>query len=120
MKYMLMIYDKPGTRELFMSEEGKPLMAAADAIMAELTESGELLSGEGLADPSNTRTIRMQNGAPVVTDGPLAESKEHFGGYLLLDCESIERATEIATRWPSVPYGALELRPIMDPAGHEM
>jgi hypothetical protein len=120
MKYMLLIYDNPGTRELFMSEEGKPLMAQIDTLLSELTASGELLSTEGLADPANTRSVRLENGAPVVTDTPLAESKEFFGGYLRLDVENLDRALEIAKRWPSLPYGALEVRPIMDDAGLEM
>ena len=55
-----------------------------------------------------------------MTDGPLAEAKEHFGGYLLLDCESIERATEIAARWPNARFAAMEVRPIMDASGTEM
>jgi hypothetical protein len=117
---MLLIYDNPGTRELFFSEEGKPLMAEMESLLSELTQSGELVSTNGLADPANTRSIRIEKGAPVVTDGPLAESKEFFGGYLLLDCDGIDRAVEIAKRWPSLPYGALEVRPIMDDAGTEM
>lgn len=119
MKYMLLIYDNPGTRELFMSEEGQHLREQAMSIMAELTESGELLSTEGLADPVNTRSIRIENGAPVVTDAPLAESKEFFGGYLRLDVESLDRALQIAKSWPSLPYGALEVRPIMYAGGEE-
>ena len=34
----------------------------------------------------------MRDGVPVVTDGPFAEAKEHFGGYLIVDCETLERA----------------------------
>src|SRR5262249_33539465 len=75
------------------------------------------VSTEALADPPNTKTIRVQNGVPVVTDGPLAEAKEHFGGYLGVGCESIERATEVAVRWPHARYCPLEVRPIMDPEG---
>ena len=101
MRFMLMIYDNPDTRELFTGPEGKDLMAEVDAVMAQLTESGELVGGEALADPSNTRTVRVQEGVPVVTDGPLAEAKEHFGGYLMVECETIERAVEIAAAWPS-------------------
>jgi len=114
MKYMLLIYDNPDTRELFFSDEGRALLAEMDSIMNELRESGELVGTEALADPSNTRTVRVQGGVPVVTDGPLAEAKEHFGGYLVVDCESIERATEIAVRWPSARFCPLEVRPIMD------
>jgi hypothetical protein len=66
------------------------------------------------------KTVRARDGVPVVTDGPLAEAKEQFGGYLLVDCEGIERATEIAMRWPSVQLAPLEVRPIMVPGGTEM
>ena len=88
MKYMLMIYDNPDTRELFTSPEGQELMAEVEALMAQLTASGELVGGEALADPSNTRTVRIADGVPVVTDGPMAEAKEHFGGYLIVECDS--------------------------------
>jgi hypothetical protein len=117
---MLMIYDNPDTREFFFSDAARPLMAEMDALMAELRESGELVSGEALADPSHTRTVRFQSGAPVLTDGPLAEAKEHFGGYLIVDCESLERATEIAVRWPSTRFSPMEVRPIMDAGGADM
>jgi hypothetical protein len=120
MKYMLMIYDNPDTRELFMSPEGQALLAEVDALMAKLEESGELVGGEALADPSNTRTVRVQDGVPVVTDGPLAEAKEHFGGYLIVDVRSIDRAVEIAAGWPSARFAPMEVRPLMDPAGMEM
>jgi hypothetical protein len=120
MKYMLMIYDNPDTRDIFFSEAGKPLMAEMDALMDELRESGELVGTEALADPANTRTVRVQGGVPVITDGPLAEAKEHFGGYLVVDCESLERATEIAVRWPSSRFTPLEVRPIMDTGGPDV
>jgi hypothetical protein len=119
-KYMLLIYDNPETRELFFGEHGKALMSEMDALMKELTESGELVGGEALADPSNSRTVRVRNGVPAITDGPFAEAKEHMGGYLIVECETPERATEIAARWPSARFCAMEVRPIMDTAGTEM
>jgi hypothetical protein len=120
MKYMVMIYDNAQTRETFTGEDGADLMAEVNAIMKELTESGELIGGEALADPSNTKSIRLVDGVPAVTDGPLAEAKEHFGGYLLLECESIERAADIARRWPSARLTPLEVRPLMSSDGAEM
>lgn len=117
MKYMLLIYDNAGTRELFSGPEGKALSEEIDTLMAELAASGELAGGEALADPAQTRSIRPHDGAPVVTDGPLAEAKEHFGGYLIVDCESSERATEIALRWPNARFAAMEVRPIMNAGG---
>jgi hypothetical protein len=120
MKYMLLIHETAGTRELFSSGEGAELMAQVDAIMHELGESGELVGGEALADPSQSRTVRMQGGQRVTTDGPFAEAKEHFGGYLIVECDSFERATEIAQRWPQLDGAALEVRPVMEQSGEEM
>jgi hypothetical protein len=120
MKYLLVIYDKPETRELFMSEEGKPLMEEMMALMDELRRSGEMVMTEGLADPSQTKTVKPENGVPVVTDGPLAEAKEHFGGFLLIDVENIERAVEIAKRFPGARMNPVEVRPLMSEGGAEM
>jgi hypothetical protein len=117
MKYMLLIYDNADTRERFFGPEGKTLVQEIDALMAELTESGELVGGEALAAPGQTRSVQGKNGVPVVTDGPLAEAKEHFGGYLVVDCDTPERATEIAARWPNARFAAMEIRPIMTAGG---
>ncbi|HWE64688.1 MAG TPA: YciI family protein [Chloroflexota bacterium] len=117
---MLLIYDNPDTREVFFGEGGTGLMAEIDALMKEITESGELIGTEGLADPSNTKTVRVRAGVPLITDGPFAEAKEHLGGYLVVDCASIERAAEIAARWPNARFCAMEVRPIMDAAGMEL
>jgi hypothetical protein len=117
-KYILLIYENPGLRETFVGDAA--LMAEVNAILAELTESGELVGGEALADPSQAKTIRPRDGVPAVTDGPFAESKEQLGGYLIVDCETPERATDIALRWPNSRLGAMEVRPLMDASGAEM
>jgi hypothetical protein len=46
--------------------------------------------------------------------------KEHFGSYLVVDCESLERAIAIAARWPNAQFCAREVRPILDAAEMEL
>jgi hypothetical protein len=120
MKYMLLIHEAAGTREAFSGEQGAALMAAIEQVMGEITASGELIGTGALADPVQTRTVRVQGGVPVATDGPFAEAKEHLGGYLLLDVDSLERATEIAAAWPQLESGAIELRPLLGGGGDAM
>jgi hypothetical protein len=120
MKYMLLIYNNPATYEAWSEEERAALFGEVDVIMKELAESGELVRGEALADPSQTKTVRVRDGVPAITDGPFAEAKEQFAGYLMVECESLERAVEIATRWPDARYFAMEVRPVMDTSGTEM
>ncbi|MCM0675757.1 YciI family protein [Micromonospora phytophila] len=122
MKYMLLIWNRPGFVEELSEQERAALFGEVDEIMKELTESGELVGGAALADPSQARTVRLSGDRPEVTDGPFLESKEQFAGYLTVDCDSPQRAAEIAARWPDVRrgFGALEVRQLMDDAGTEM
>lgn len=120
MKYMLLIYDNADTREAFFGPRGDQLMAEVTAIMRELTDSGELIGTQALADPSQSKSVRPRDGVPVTTDGPFAEAKEHLGGYLMIETDRPERAVEIAERWPNSRFGGMEVRPIMEFSGEEM
>jgi hypothetical protein len=119
MKYMLLIYENAGTREIFSGEQGVDLMATLRAIMEEVSASGELVGTQALADPSNAKSVRDGGGSPAITDGPFAEAKEYLGGYLVLDCD-LERALDVAGRWPKTDTGGIEVRPLMDISGAEM
>ena len=119
MKYMLLIYQNQASREA-LAEDPDGLMGEVDAIVEELIGSGEWVGGEALADVSQSRTVQVRGGLPAVTDGPFVEAKEHLAGYCLVECETPERAIEIATRWPDARLCAMEVRPLMDPSGMEM
>jgi hypothetical protein len=112
-KYMVLIYNRPGFTEDLTEAERTELFGDVDTIMKELTETGELLSTHALADPSTTRTVRVRDGAPAITDGPFIEAKEQFAGYLLVDCESEQRAIDIAARWPDAKWFAMEVRAVL-------
>lgn len=118
MKYVVLIYSNPQTWEGLPRAEQDRVMGIHNRIIKELTESGELLRVDGLAHPINTRTVRLRDGVPVVTDGPFGEAKEQLAGVWALDCESIERAIEIAA--PVADYDIVEVRPLMDLSGAEM
>ena len=120
MKYLLMIYHAPGAFDALPEEQRTALGPDFDAFYKELTASGEFVSGAALADPASGRTVRVRDGLPATTDGPFAEAKEQLAGYYIVDCESIERATEIAANDPASRLWAIEVRAIMDEAGMEM
>jgi hypothetical protein len=101
----------------------KAMYAYMSWINDDLTESGELIDAEGLAEPARTRLVaRGEDGGTVITDGPYGETQEVIVGYWLLECASLARVTEIAervTRCPG-PEGLTDypvvIRPIMDGA----
>jgi hypothetical protein len=113
MKYMLLIHNNLSVYEGWSEAEREALFAEVGVIMDELRESGELVGNAALADGSLTKTVRVRDGQVLTTDGPFAEAKEQFAGYLLVDCETPERAVEIAARWPDAAHFAMEVRPVM-------
>jgi hypothetical protein len=120
MKYILLIYQNPTAFKNLPDPQKKAIMSEAGAIVDELIESGEWVGGEGLADPSAAKSVRVRDGVPAVTDGPFAEAKEQMVGYCIVDCDSIERATEIAIRWPDARLWGMEVRPILSPDAADM
>jgi hypothetical protein len=68
------------------------------------------ISGLQLDLPRTAKTLREGG---LVTDGPYAETKEQLGGYLLVDCESLDEAIEIAAQVPVAATGSVEIRPLV-------
>jgi hypothetical protein len=86
----------------------------------DLVASGELVVTHALADPSLATTVTVRDGAAVATDGPFAEAKEQLAGFFLVECETPERAVEIAARMPEAHFGLIEVLPVLDLGGMEM
>ncbi len=84
--------------------------AAFDALLSELSASGELVTGEALADPASATVYRWRSGESLASEGPFAETQEQLAGFFLLDCASTQRAQEIAAQFAG-PGSAVELRP---------
>lgn len=83
------------------------MYAFMGAVNADLSGTGELLDGQGLAEPARTRHVsRDTDGKAVITDGPYSETEELLCGYWVSECESLERVTEIAERIAQCPQPA--------------
>jgi len=87
---------------------------------AELQAAGELVDGQGLADPGQAKLVRATKSGGVDTDGPFAETKEFLAGFWIVDVEVRERAFEIAGRISLAPgpagaplYLGVEVREVM-------
>lgn len=113
MKYLLLIYGNPASQEAIARARDQ-VMAEVDTLMKELAATGELVGGQALAGPAESKTVVVRDGVPAVTDGPFLESKEFLAGYLIVECDSVERATGIAARWPDARLCAMEVRPIIN------
>jgi hypothetical protein len=122
-KYLIMIYTNPATREIwdsFSESEKAQGYREHQAFADDIAASGELVMSQALADPSLGKRVVVRDGQTLTTDGPYAEAKELLAGFYLVDCDSIERAVEHAARIPEVEYDVVEVRPVLDLGGLEM
>jgi hypothetical protein len=119
-KYLLLIYTNPANWALLSEDERNALLGEYSVFNKDITESGELVDGYPLADPSAATSVRVRADRRELTDGPFIESKEHLAGYYLVDCENLDRAIALAERLPDVRLGGVEVRPVMDMGGVEM
>jgi hypothetical protein len=108
MKFMLMMNAPRGTGDWaifnWRPEDFKAHIDFMKNLNTDLEEKGELVGVEGLAPPGQARIVRAgAGGAPEVTDGPFAESKEFLAGYWIVDVESPEQAYAIAARASLAP-----------------
>jgi len=128
-KYVIMIHSNPRPwghptsdflpeHQALPAEQRERLNADFEAMLDELSASGELLGGEALADAADARLYRWETGRPVVTDGPYSEAREHLAGFFLVDVASRQRAEELAAVF-SGPGETVELRATMHPGADE-
>lgn len=108
MRYMLMMHAPRGTGEYQLNDWSPEDFRAHIAFMKQLNEqlaaAGELVGAEGLSSPAEARVVRAgRDGAPVVSDGPFAESKEFLAGYWIVEVDGAERAHAIAAQASAAP-----------------
>ncbi|GAA2636866.1 YciI family protein [Actinomadura fulvescens] len=115
MQFLLIMHMNPQIFEALTEEERQEVMSGHGAFIETIKKSGEMIDTVALADPSQSAVVRVRDGAPAVTDGPYLEAKEFLGGYYLVECESKERAYELAAMIPDagVDGMGIEVRPVM-------
>ncbi len=113
MKYLALIYGDEKADAALTEQENQQVYAAYGAYTQEGRAAGVIQGGEALHPSATATTVRVRDGKRTTTDGPFAETKEHLGGYYVLDCENLDQAIEWAARIPHASTGSIEVRPIM-------
>jgi hypothetical protein len=114
MKFMVSLITDGTLMEDMTPQQRKEMGGKMMEFMGQIQDAGALLHTDALAPSESARTLRYgEEGQPVVTDGPFAESKEQIAGYMVLECENLDEAVDWAQKVP-VAGGAIEVRPIAD------
>ena len=108
MKYMLMMNAPRGNGgwgvQDWKPEDFRAMVEFMTRFRQQLDAAGELVGAEGLDEPGNARLVRAgDDGAPLVTDGPFAETKEFLAGYWIVEVPDEARAHAIAAQASACP-----------------
>ncbi len=124
MKYVILIHSNPQPwghptsdflpeHQALSAVERAALQSDFEAVLEDLSGRGELVGGQALGSPRDARLFRWEGGRRKVTDGPYAETVEHFAGFFLIDVASQDRAEEVAAKFAG-PGETVELRPVAE------
>lgn len=106
MKYILLMSGTKAGVDTYHSWSQKDIethMAVLRGITKDLTESGEFVATQGLAEPAEAKVVRGEKNGLPVTDGIFPESKEFLLGYWIVDVGTPERGYAIAGRISAAP-----------------
>ncbi|KNX39561.1 YciI family protein [Luteipulveratus halotolerans] len=112
MKYVLLIRSSAQQWAELSDDDRAAIGAGTMSVGEALRRDGRYVDGAGLGDVSRTRVVRRDAGDEVVvTDGPLAEAKEHLAGFMVVECATEQEAYDIAARLPDAAYAGVDVRP---------
>jgi hypothetical protein len=86
---------------------------AWNAYIGAMYGAGIVVSGNGLQPPHTGTTVRVRSGQRQVQDGPFPDTREHLGGYFIVEAPSLDVALEWAARAPNTGSGSTEVRPVL-------
>ncbi len=111
MKYLLLIYM---TDDAMNQQERDACYNESTQLAHDLKANGRYLSANPLHPAATARSVRIRDGKTIITDGPYAETREHLGGYFLVEAANIDEAVRIAQRIPGSRKGTVEVRQVLD------
>ena len=111
MKYMLLLYG-PDLPEAG-TDEARKLFEDWNVAREAMEDAGVLIDCAPLYPVTSSTTVQVRDGETLLTDGPAAEIKEHFGGFTLIECADLDEALKWAASLPTARDGSVEVRPVI-------
>lgn len=113
-KFALLVYNDSALFDALPAAQYESRMRSCLTHADELRAAGQLHDSQMLEDAHTARAVRVRSGRLSITDGPFTETKELLAGFNLIEAENIEEAVRIATEFPWIESGCIEVREIRD------
>jgi hypothetical protein len=113
-QYLLSVHgahEEGGTGSYASEEEMQQAFRQVEAFNAKLQETGAWVFAGGLQPASTATVVDATGGQVVTTDGPYLESKEHIGGFWVVEAPDLDAALELARQGSAACMGKVEVRP---------
>lgn len=112
MKYMLMLYSDPALDPVYGTPEWEAMMQEFSTLNERMAHRARVLAGEGLHGVQAATTVRSRGAEAQLLDGPFAETREHLGGFFLIEAATLDDAIAFAKAVPITRWGSIEIRPV--------
>jgi hypothetical protein len=114
-QYMLSLHNVEGeVGEPMTDEEMQEYWKEMQALNEEIRAAGAWVFGGALHEPDTATVVRVSEGEVLTTDGPFAESKEHLGGFYIIEAEDLDAALAWASKTTAAVRKPIEVRPLRD------
>jgi hypothetical protein len=111
-RYLLSVRSAEGEAEDPMTdEEMQRSWKQIQVLNEEIRSAGAWVFGGALHEPDTATVVRVSEGEVITTDGPFAESKEHLGGFYIIEAEDLDAAIAWASKTAAVVMKPIEVRP---------
>jgi hypothetical protein len=114
MNYMLLIYSDPAMDPAYGTPAFDAMMKGFFDMNTAMKADGVLRGGEALQGVETATSLRLRGGRTETMDGPFAETREHLGGYYIVDVPDLDAALRYAAMIPTAQWGTIEVRPLMN------
>lgn len=110
MRYVCLVYVDKSLIDAATPEQLAEMDRQNQETNVALKASGRFVLDLALKEPETARIVRSRDGKVSTTDGPYVESKEHLGGFLVIEARDLQEAVEIAGRDAMARFGTIEVR----------
>jgi hypothetical protein len=111
-QYLLSVHSVEGeVGDPMTKEEMGQFMERVGTLEEEMKSAGSWLFGGALSEPDTATVVRVSGGEVLTTDGPFAESREHLGGFYIIEAEDLDAALVWASKTTAAVSKPIEVRP---------
>jgi len=115
-QYLLSVHSVDDeAREPMSNEEMQLSWKQIQVLEEEMKSVGALVFSGRLTEPDTATVVRISGGEFLTTDGPFVESKEHLGGFYIIEAANLDAALAWAEKTVAVIKTPIEVRPFWSP-----